>query len=86
LPDAFIDDGAVDGILQRESLGDDVFQRSWASSVVQVPSVMESPKATIDVAAAAGRTSIDFSQYIAVVLPETPCRLRTSPDRPRRHR
>ena len=46
-------------------------QRSCASSVEQVPSVMESPNATIAVAPepAMGCTSIDFSQNVAVVVP-----------------
>jgi hypothetical protein len=42
---------------------------SKASSVEQVPSVMESPKATIAAAGVAGRTSIDLSQNMEVVLP-----------------
>ena len=41
-------------------------QRSCAFSVVQVPSVIESPNATIAVAGETGRTSTDFSQGIAV--------------------
>ena len=45
-------------------------QRSWASSVEQVPSVMESPKATMVVARPSGITSIDLSQSIEVVLAE----------------
>jgi hypothetical protein len=40
-----------------------------AGIMTEVPSVMESPKATITAAGAAGRTSIDFSQNIEVVLP-----------------
>ena len=44
-------------------------QRSWASSVEQVPSVMESPSATMVLVRPAVLTSIDFSQSIEVVLP-----------------
>ena len=43
-------------------------QRSWESSVEQVPSVMESPKAMMALAGAVGCTSIDLSQNIEVVV------------------
>ena len=43
-------------------------QRSWESSVVQVPSVMESPNAMMALAGAVGCTSIALSQNIEVVV------------------
>src|SRR5688572_29585926 len=44
-------------------------QRSWASSVEHVPSVIESPNATIAPVEDEEETSIAFNQYVEVVVP-----------------
>ncbi len=57
-------------------------QRSCASSVEQVPSVIESPKATMALVERGESTSIDLSQYIDVVLPVKGVRVSSAVESP----